>query len=198
VYRKIVLDGFWQKLAYPLSIETSLRAELQGRARCCRSASAFETKVRSQEALAVHIRRGDYASNLNALNFHGLLSAQYFNDAITEMISMYSVEVIYVFSDDVEWCKSNLTYDSRLVFAADVFRNICDLDELTLMSSCSYFIISNSTFSWWAAWLSNVDGQKIIAPTKWFANERANLNSVNLVPDGWGRRPSKFHEEVRQ
>lgn len=197
VYRNIVLDGFWQKLAYPLSIESSLRAELRDRTRCCKSVSGLETKVRSQAALAVHIRRGDYASNPNALNFHGLLSADYFNDAIAEVTSTHSVEVIYVFSDDTEWCKANLTFDSRLVFVADTFKDICDLDELAIMSACTYFIISNSTFSWWAAWLSNVKGENVIAPTPWFADKAANLKTVNLVPGEWGRRPSKFHMGVR-
>lgn len=197
MYRNIVLDGFWQKLSYPLSVESSLRAELRDRTRCCKSVLELEIKVKSQAALAVHIRRGDYASNANALNFHGLLPAEYFNNAIKELTSTHMVEVIYVFSDDAEWCKANLTLDSRLVFVVDVFKDICDLDELTIMSACSYFIISNSTFSWWAAWLSNVDGENIIAPAQWFADEAVNLRTFNLVPDGWGRRPSKFQMEVR-
>jgi hypothetical protein len=190
MYSNIVLDGFWQKLAYPLSIESSLRAEFRDRTRCCKSVPSIETKVKSQAALAVHIRRGDYASNPNALKFHGLLSADYFNNAIKEVISTHLVEVIYVFSDDAEWCKKNLTFDSRLVFFADTFKNICDLDELAIMSACTYFIISNSTFSWWAAWLSNVNAKNVIAPAQWFADEIANLKTVNLVPGGWGRRPS--------
>jgi hypothetical protein len=196
VYRNIVLDGFWQKLAFPLSIESSIRTELRERTRCCKSVSSIETRVSSQAALAVHIRRGDYVSNPDALNFHGLLSADYFNDAIREVTSTHPVEVIYVFSDDTAWCKENLTFDSRLVFVADTFRNICDLDELAIMSACRFFVISNSTFSWWGAWLSNVNGKNVIAPAKWFADESANLKTVNLVPDSWNRRPSKFHRGV--
>ena len=50
------------------------------------------------------------------------------------------------------------------------------------MSKCSYHITANSSFSWWAAWLS--DSKKIIAPSKWFGSD-ANLDDADIIPDWW-------------
>ena len=55
--------------------------------------------------------------------------------------------------------------------------------DLYLMSQCDDFIIANSTFSWWGAWLANRG--KVIAPKKWFGPNNSHLNTKDLYPEHW-------------
>ena len=191
--RTIIMDGFWQDYKYPTGIEVALKSRINSRLRCCQYPMNLEKQIRSESALALHVRRGDYVSNPQANEFHGALSATYYNKAISSFGASKHLDTIYVFSDDSNWCRENLTANYKLVFMSDLLDDICDFDELQLMSACSYFIIANSTFSWWAAWLSNSDGSHILAPSAWFQDETANARSLRLIPKDWARIPSDFY-----
>lgn len=53
------------------------------------------------------------------------------------------------------------------------------------MKSCKHFIIANSTFSWWASWLSESDNKIVIAPTKWYKEKKINKNAEVLILNDW-------------
>jgi hypothetical protein len=55
-------------------------------------------------------------------------------------------------------------FDSGNIY---ILNNENEINTLTLLRQFNYFIIANSTFSWWAAWLAN-DVKRVIAPSKWF------------------------------
>ena len=58
-------------------------------------------------------------------------------------------------------------------------------EKIRLMSSCKHFIISNSTFSWWGAWLNSNPSKIVIGPKYWF-NPECKLASVNhIIPKKW-------------
>ena len=65
------------------------------------------------------------------------------------------------FSDDINWCRENLSING-ICFFVENFKD--ELYELKLMSQCNHFIIANSTFSWWGAWLSVNADKKVIMP----------------------------------
>ena len=86
---------------------------------------------------------------------------------------------VIIFSDDTEWCKEQeLFADDRFAVAegGDQFYDLC------LMSMCDDFIIANSTFSWWGAWLGNRG--KVIAPKNWFG-ETLGHDTKDLYCKGW-------------
>jgi hypothetical protein len=107
--------------------------------------------------IALHIRRGDFI--INSGN-HPPLGLDYYEKALKEFDDGRNV---IIFSDDTKWCKEQKLFESdRFIVAEDndQFHDLC------LMSMCDDFIIANSTFSWWGAWLGNRG--KVIAPKKWF------------------------------
>ena len=136
-------------------------------------------------SISVHVRRGDYVTNASANDVHGLCKLNYFSSAV-EFVLKSSKEKsakIYVFSDDIEWCKSNLKLDYECIYISGQ-ENAPELD-MHLMSLCKYNIISNSTFSWWAAWLNRNEEKVVVAPDKWFQSK--TLSSEDLVPGNWAR-----------
>lgn len=75
---------------------------------------------------------------------------------------------IVIFSDDIEWCKKNIKIDDNQYFANFQNKQI----ELIVMSMFYHNIMSNSTYAWWAAYLSNHDAKTVVVPSEWISNSR--------------------------
>lgn len=114
------------------------------------------TKLSLSNTLSLHIRRGDYLSISNILP---VVSKEY----IDKCVSDYEYDHIFIFSDDKEWCNKNLNYKNSTIVTG-----LLDYEEMWMMSLCTNHIISNSTFSWWGAWLNNNKKSIITAPEIWF------------------------------
>ncbi len=118
---------------------------------------------------SIHVRRTDYINNPGFVN----LGKEYYNRAI-EFIGDSDY---LVFSDDIDWCKT--------IFKGDefFFGHGAEYMDLYLMSKCKNNIIANSTFSWWAAYLNDNPGKKVIAPKEWVADGRCTTDE--LIPGEW-------------
>lgn len=123
---------------------------------------------------AINVRRGDY---LKLQDLHPVCTLDYFNTAI-EIIGKQSP--FLVISDDVEWCKENFIGDN--FYFTNETNAVVDLYLQTL---CENNIISNSTFSWWGAWLNENPNKIVIAPKLWFGPSNARHNTKDLIPDSW-------------
>ena len=130
-------------------------------------------------SLSLHIRRGDY---LSQPNHHPILPLTYYQTILTEISKNY--ENIFVFSDDIDWVKNNFIGDNY-VFPTFETENV--LKSFVLMSMCCDNIISNSTYSWWAAWLNKNKNKKVYSPNhkQWFGTSYSNLDTSDLLPDNW-------------
>ena len=125
------------------------------------------------------------------LSSNGIISGRnvdilYLKVSITNIIAKkVSNPKCFIFSDDPEWVRSNIEFevDSLIV---DVNRADQPCFEMKLMSSCKHFVLSNSSFSWWAAWLATYKEKTVIAPKKWFVSEK--INTDDLIPQSWERR----------
>lgn len=136
--------------------------------------------VNQPESVFIHIRRGDYVSNLNTANHHGICSLEYYQKAVSLIKESLRNPQFFVFSDDITWVKENLNLAEATYVSGS---NLKDYEELYLMSQCSHAITANSTFSWWAAYLIDNPSKIIISPKDWFASEKDNL--PDLIPDTW-------------
>ena len=167
------LDGYWQSEKFFKESEDLIREDFKPSEKILDKIS--NTPLVDTNTISLHVRRTDY---LNSNDYHPIQSAEYYQKAI-EIIGDY--DYIFVFSDDIKWCKDNLKFDNMIFI--DGFN---ELEDLFLMSMCKNNIIANSTFSWWGAWLNNNPDKKIIAPTKWFG-EKVNLNDKDIIPNNWIR-----------
>lgn len=126
-------------------------------------------------SVAIHIRLGDYENN-----YHPIMSVEYYSQAI-EIMKKKGCEKFYVFSDEIEKAKTILGAYSGSVIFVDGISTMADFYS---MQQCAHFIIANSTYSWWAAWLSKNKNKIVIAPTRWFG-EIAGISSEDIYCKNW-------------
>lgn len=146
-------------------------------------------------SLSLHIRRGDNANAPN--NCHPLRPWSYYESAIEKLDGQF--EAILVFSDDIEWCRTALRdYMGKYEIAFFVgtprakehepeYRTgpVLDWIDLQLMSFCDLHVISNSTYSWWGAFLSHDESP--IYPWPFFGSDLDYIDCGLMFPDSWQR-----------
>lgn len=120
--------------------------------------------------LAIHIRRGDYVNHPGFWN----ITPEYIQEAINHFSD--NEYTFIIFSDDIEWCKQIFPEWAVFVEGNNQFEDLC------LMSLCDHNIISNSSYSWWGAYLNQNPNKKIIAPKNWFTNPKP---LDDLYPKNW-------------
>jgi len=167
----VSLWGFFQSERYFKNVEEIIRKDYTFKDEIlipCKE--MMDGVLGDNKAIGLHIRRTDYLTNPN----HHFVGLDYYKKALSMLDDSTNV---LVFSDDSDWCHS------EPMFADDRFM-ISDNDngyvDMCLMSMCTDFIIGNSSFSWWAAWLGNRG--KVIAPKNWFPDDK---DTSDLYCDGW-------------
>lgn len=115
------------------------------------------------DGVCVHVRRGDYL----AAQGHLVCTPQYYESAARYIKERVPSAVFFVFSDDPEWARENIKLPDETVV---IERGHPAEEDLRLMSACRHFAMSNSSYSWWAQYLSQREGRIVVAPSRWFAN----------------------------
>ena len=128
----------------------------------------------NQEIISIHVRRGDY---VNRPLRQPVCCMPYFRRAIDYF---GKDKQYFVFSDDVKWCKkrfigSNFHFPDRESPVTDLY----------LQSLCTHNIISNSSYSWWGAWLNNNPDKVVLVPKTWFGIQMSDYDLSDLIPEEW-------------
>ena len=144
----------------------------------------YKKKIFKCESVSLHIRRGDYLTDNLTNRVHGICDIKYYKNAVIEFIKNKKHVHFFIFSDDLDWAKSNLDFIENKTFV-NLGLDIPDHEEMHLMSQCKHNIIANSSFSWWGAWLNQNEDKKVIAPKKWL--KISSLNAHNIIPESWVR-----------
>ena len=181
---RIYLEGYWQTERYFTSIEPTIRQEFRLLSSLSQQNAALLDAISGGNAISVHVRRGDYASNPVTNAYHGLIGLEYYTAAAERIIGEVSDAHFYVFSDDQEWAHSNLRLPGPMTFVGRHTVNDAH-EDLRLMSACQHHIIANSSFSWWGAWLSDRPGKVVIAPRSWFRD--STIDTSDVCPSTWIR-----------
>lgn len=127
---------------------------------------AVEEKIKKSHSVCVHIRRGDYV-DFKALQ---VCNNDYFFKGMKTIADKVENPTFFVFSDDIVWVKNNYDFPFEVEYVTSSNNTFLDL---YLMSLCNHFIISNSTFSWWAQEFSTKRDKVVVAPDKWTTDGRA-------------------------
>lgn len=159
IWKKKIVLGNWLWPDMVESQETWLKENIFVTTELNKENRDVLAKIQSTNSVAVHIRRGDFVTL-------GLVvcSINYYAMCIEKMKGLVSNPVFFVFSDDIKWCKENLKADAEIIFVDNANTTT---DDFRLMYSCKHFIMSSSTFSWWAAFLGKDPEKKIVTPLHW-------------------------------
>lgn len=139
-------------------------------------------------SLSIHYRRGGDRHIGDMQQYFKDLDFGYYLKNIRYVCNKKKINKIFVFSDDITWCKNNVAnliptgYNLHIIFV----ENNKNYVDLFLMSKCENNIIANSSFSWWSAWLNSNHDAIIVAPkTNWFGPRLQHMYLNDLFPNNW-------------
>lgn len=184
--------GNFECYSYFKDIENILRDELEIIDEPNKENAKLIDEIDSSESVCVHIRRGDYLdekwSYLNVCNDY------YYESAIKMIQKQVHNPTFFIFSnssEDIIWIKRNYKIPRT---ARYIDLNNPDYEDFRLMCHCKHFIISNSTFSWWASFLSKNKDKIIIAPNKWENNSNYE-EFKGIYMDNWIKVSTDYADE---
>ncbi|EMP95085.1 glycosyl transferase, family 11 [Vibrio paracholerae 87395] len=174
---KVFFDGYWQSYRYVKDYKSNIK-ELFSFYDFKGNILEVRKKICQSNSVCMHVRRGDYVAEKNTKLVHGVCSLQYYRDALNNIKNVdNSIDHIFIFSDDIDWVKNNISFDIPVTVVDFVGQSVPDYAEMLLFSCGKHKVIANSTFSWWGAFLSDRNGV-IVSPKKWFAKEEKNYDEI--------------------
>jgi hypothetical protein len=174
-----VLCGYFQSYKYFIGFENEIQRELIQGFQGGRDYLDLLNELDGSQWVAIHVRRQDYV--LLSETF-GLTSETYFEESIRYIESLFPGIKKIAFSDDVTEAREILPCCDMYIGHNELASSV---ETLILMSNSSAIIGSNSSFSWWAAFLSNSPDDCKIFPEPWFRDE--SIDTSGLVPPTWQR-----------
>lgn len=178
----VYLDGYFQSERYFAPVAGALRAELAWPGPLASEAEAIAARIAAEESVALHVRRGDYVSDPHIAATHGALGPDYHRRAVALAAEGLAAPSVFVFTDDPDWVRTELDLGAPFTLVDGGSPQA----DLHLMSQCRRKALANSSFSWWAAWLGAGQGRRVVAPRRWFGEERMRTRRMDdLYPQGW-------------
>jgi len=176
------LQGFWQTEKYFKKIEDEIRNDFQFPPFENPENIRISEILKSEDSVSVHIRKGaDYQKKSTV----GTCNINYYKKAVDYMRMNIKNPKFYIFSDNHQWVKNNLTDFDYTVIDWNPSSGPQNYLDMQLMATCRHNIIANSSYSWWGAWLNNNDDKIVIGPDKWFTLDGPDYDSSTILPDNW-------------
>ena len=184
------LVGYWQNEKYFADIrEDILKSFSFDRNTVGDYNNRLAQEMENRTSVSLHVRRGDYLDPRYSHAYNNICTVDYYKKAVKYINDNVGNPYFYIFSDDLEWVKDNISLlmgsnnvDDRVTFV-DGNRGENSYLDMFLMSQCRHHIIANSTFSWWGAWLGTNEDKIVVSPSRWLANH----DTTDTICDGWIR-----------
>lgn len=183
----VYLDGWWQDERYFRDVRPMILKDFEVKSAPSKEDVWLIKKIDGSNSVSIHFRREDYVTNAHANQFHGLPTIKYYKAAL-ELLAKKTGQKdleLYIFSNDIEWCKQNLKFKYPMTFIGGEAKDRGPVD-MRLMKYCKHNIMANSSFSWWGAWLNQNPDKIIVAPKVWFQDKKANAET-EIIPSDWIR-----------
>jgi hypothetical protein len=172
------LKGYLQSEKYWAHCVDKVRAALKFKGEFIEQVRQPFESAFTKPTIAISIRRGDYIGNSNYIN----LGIAHYIQALFTHFPDWEQHNIIVFSDDIPYCRVHFDCLPNVYFS----ENNSDIEDICLMSQCDHFIIANSTFSWWGAYLGEKKGTKVIRPVKHFDGPlKQKCDIKDYYPERW-------------
>lgn len=178
----VYLEGYWQSEGYFKDVADTIRQDLQIKPPTDADNLVMAKAIRSGTAVAVHVRFFDEPHAVAINNAPG----DYYSRAIAKMESIAPGARYFIFSDQPAAARARIPLpDERVTLVQHNQGDAMAHADLWLMSQCKHFIIANSTFSWWGAWLASNPAKQVIAPG--FEMRQGNMwwGFKGLLPNEW-------------
>ena len=177
----LYLDGYWQSEKYFIDYKKDILkifnfSNLKNESK---NVSFFKS-INLNNCVCLNVRRLDFLNNPE----HNTVDINYYKNAIDLMEKKISGELnYYIFSDDIDWCEKNFKFLKKKFIVDHSFAGKKFINYLYLMTNFKFYIIPNSTFAWWGAWLSQIEKKIVIAPKKWSGLH--DNDKIDIVPNNW-------------
>ena len=176
-----IYEGWFQSPRYFAGVEDRVRTAFTYRRPLLEASRGLADRIAAHDAVCLNVRRTDFLTTdvLNATD------QAYFERGAAYLTERLDTPRIFVFSDDVVWCRNNLRFDAPTEFIGHEHKGFKFGNYHRLMRLCNHFVIPNSSFAWWAAWLNENAGKMVVAPRHWFTDP--TIDTSDLVPERWIR-----------
>ncbi len=171
-----IYDGYWQDRKYMTLVDVHFKdLPLSDRN------AEIKRQMLGTNSVALHVRRGDYLIPPHNKLFANICTIEYYNQAVYICRRMQPNSTFFVFSDDIEWARQNLSLED--CHYIDWNNGDDSIFDMYLMSQAKMNIIANSTFSFWGAYL-NKNSPLVVYPKKWF-NDDCGVKVPDIFPNTW-------------
>jgi hypothetical protein len=180
----VYLDGNWQSEGYFKDVEDVIRNDLLIQEPQDSANREMAARIRGCEAVCVHVRRYDAKGDPSSAGYE--LEHGYYARAVALLESRANDPHYFLFSDDPEYAADAVKIPLHRVTC--ISHNRGDegaIADLWLMTRCRHFIIANSTFSWWGAWLSTEKARMVISPRFTSYGGVMGWGFRGLIPPEW-------------
>lgn len=176
------MDGYWQSEGYFKDIEGTIRSDLRIRNIIDSNVQTMAERIRRCQAVAVHVRYFDAPGSNGVHN----VASDYYARAIERMEREVENAHYFLFSDHPEVAKTIIPVQSnRITCVSQIGNQENTYNDLWLMTLCRHFIMANSTFSWWGAWLGDCVNKIVVAPAFVKSGGICAWGFKGLIPDNW-------------
>lgn len=188
IKRPMALDAYCQSPRYFHEIEELLRRELEFRTPPPGLSDSMLEDIQQTNSVCLHVRRlfakeADGSMRQSLADYYGTCDIEYYQRALRELTAAHGRLRIFVFSDDIGWAEQHTDAIETEGCSVKVIDDSDPLRSFYLMRLCKHFIIANSTFSWWAAWLGQYSIKTVCVPPVWNRGERRFPR--DLFPPAW-------------
>jgi hypothetical protein len=177
--RKLYLRGYWQSEGYFQVIADEVRREFRLTAPLPAQTQVELSRIRAEGApVALGVRRFE---EVPAKDRRFVVDIEFYHRALARLAACAPQAHVFIFTEDVEWTKAELQCQLPHTYVAHKPGNRRAYEDLALMQACKLFIIGNSSYHWWGAWLGNDPGKIVFVP------RNVPANCPDLFPANWQR-----------